>query len=382
VDPQAAAQPAHPARPARAREVARIFLRLGVLGFGGPAAHIALMRTELVQRRRWVSDQEFLDLVGATNLIPGPNSTELAIHLGARRGGRTGFWAAGIAFIAPAVLIVAVLAWAYEHHGTTAAVVDLRYGILPIVVAIIAHAGVGLAATACRTDLHVVIAGAAGGAWLAGVHELVLLALAGLATALPHLARRVPRTLVIVPVAGAAVLHGIGDRVRLFLVFLRIGAVLYGSGYVLVSFLERDLVRGLGWLTPTELLDAVAVGQITPGPVFTTATFVGWQLDGPLGAAIATFAIFAPSFVFVALLRRVVPWIRATPWASAALDGVNAATVGLLFAVVVRLANDALDDWFTVAIALVSLAALAGRRLGPTVLIAVGAAIGALRLLV
>ncbi len=366
---------------ARAGAIAKVFLRLGVLGFGGPAAHIALMRSELVQRRGWVDDQEFLDLVGATNLIPGPNSTELAIHLGARRGGRAGFWAAGFGFIAPAVLIVATLAWLYDRYGTAAALVDVRYGVLPVIVAIVAHAGVGLAATGCRTNAMLVIAGVTAGAWLAGVHELLLLVFAAFVAAIPRIrGTRPPVVLTIAPLLAAVTLHGLGDRVRLFLVFLRIGALLYGSGYVLVSFLERDLVRGLGWLSPTELLDAVAVGQVTPGPVLTTATFVGWQLDGPLGAALATTAIFAPSFAFVALLRRVVPWIRARAWASAALDGVNAATVGLLLAVVVRLANDALTDWYTVGVAIVALTALILRRLGPTTIVIIGALIGVARL--
>lgn len=368
--------------PSPAREVARLFLTLGVIGFGGPAAHIALMRNEVVRRRGWVDDREFLDMVGATNLIPGPNSTELAIHLGHRRAGPRGLVVAGVCFIAPAVVIVGVLAWLYQRSGTDPAVIDLRYGILPVIIAIVAHALVGLARSAVDGLGPAVVAAAAFGAFVAGVHELAILVAAGVVMALwagrHRLGGRL-RSVWLIPavMADAAAAAPVSLR-RLFWVFLEIGSVLYGSGYVLLAFLQRNLVDELGWLTNSQLLDAVAVGQVTPGPVFTTATFVGWQVDGPAGAAVATVAIFLPSFVFVALLGRIVPWMRARPVARAFLGGVTIASLGLMAGVLVRLADVALVDTPTVAVAAGALGVLLATRLNSAWLIGAGAAIGVL----
>jgi chromate transporter len=370
----------------RTREVARVFTKLGFIGFGGPAAHIALMRDEVVRRRRWLDDQSFLDVVGATNLIPGPNSTELAIHLGHRRAGWRGLLVGGLGFILPAVAIVLVIAWLYERYGTDPAVVDLRYGILPVIIAIIVQALWGLARTAGRDAVLVAIGVAAALLWLEGINELVLLAggaLIGTAWVNRHRwLRRPPASdlgSVLAVVGLLRVATTAADDVslgRLLLVFLKVGALLYGSGYVLLAFLEQDLVERLGWLTSTQLLDAVAVGQITPGPVFTTATFVGYQVAGFAGAAVATVGIFLPSFVFVALLAQIVPLIRRSPWAGGALDGVNAASLGLMGGVTFRLADTALTDAFTVLIAAAALVVLVWKRPNSAWVVGAGALIG------
>jgi chromate transporter len=369
----------HRAAPSEVGEVAALFLKLGVLGFGGPAAHIAMMRDEVVHRRGWFDDREFLDLLGATNIIPGPNSTELAMHLGARRAGARGLITAGLCFIGPAVVIVSVLAALYDRYGTEPAVVDMRYGVLPVVIAVVAHALHGLGRTALVSVLSVAIALAAFGAFLAGVHELVVLVVAGLISAL-WVGRRTIRTWPAAfllplwsPVAGSS---GDAPLWRVFLVFVEIGSVLYGSGYVLLAFLEQNFVDELGWLTEQQILDAVAVGQVTPGPLFSTATFVGWQLAGPAGAAVATIGIFLPSFLFVALLARIVPWVQRHPVARAALDGITAASLGLMAAVLVELAGSALTDVLTVVIAFVALALLVFTRVGTAPLIGGGLLIG------
>lgn len=368
--------------PGRVAEVAKLFLTLGVIGFGGPAAHIALMRDEVVRRRQWLDDTEFLEMVGATNLIPGPNSTELAIHLGHRRAGWRGLLVGGVCFIAPAVVIVSVIAWLYERYGTTPQFADIRYGVLPVIVAIIAHAVFALGRTALVAPWRVVLGVAAFVAYLFDVHELLILLVSGVLAALWSTRARVGgalRSLVLAPFIAATDADGTPVTLwRLFLVFLQIGSVLYGSGYVLVAFLQRMLVDDLGWLTAQQVLDAIAVGQVTPGPVFTTATFVGWQIAGPAGAAVATVGIFAPSFVFVALLGRLVPWMRARPLAKAFLDGVTVASLGLMAGVLVELADTALTDALTVLVALVALAVLIGGRLNSAWLVGAGVLIGVL----
>ena len=360
-------------------EVIAVFLRLGVLGFGGPAAHIAMMRDEVVRRRAWIDDAEFLDLVGATNLIPGPNSTELAIHLGARRAGGRGLVAAGVCFIGPAVIMVSALAWMYQRYGTEPAAVDLRYGIMPVIIAIVANALVGLGRTSLTTPIHALVAVGALVGYLWGVHELLILVAAGAIGAAWHhrdaLDGRRLSSVLVLPILAASEATKI-TLWRLFLVFLEIGSVLYGSGYVLLAFLQQNLVDELGWITSQQLLDAVAVGQITPGPVFTTATFVGWQVDGAAGAAVATVGIFLPSFVFVALIGRIVPWMRRRPTAKAFLGGVTAASLGLMAGVLVELVDTAITDAFTVAVAVAALALLVRTKLNSAWLVAAGVAIG------
>jgi len=359
-------------------DVTRLFLRLGVLGFGGPAAHIAMMRDEVVRRRGWLDDGQFLDLVGATNLIPGPNSTELAMHLGAKRAGGRGLVVAGVCFIAPAVVIVGFLAWMYKRYGTDPAAVDLRYGILPVIIAIVANALVGLGRTSLTTVVNAIVAVAALAAYLVGVHELVILVGAGAITALWQLrgqARHNVLSLIVVPLL--AVPHRARVNLwRVFVVFGEVGSVLYGSGYVLLAFLQRNVVDGLGWITSQQLLDAIAVGQITPGPVFTTATFIGWQIGGPAGAAVATAGIFLPSFVFVALLGRIVPWMQRRPTAKAFLAGVTAASLGLMAGVLVDLTDTAITDALTFCVALIALAVLLRTKINSAWLIGAGVAIG------
>jgi chromate transporter len=360
-------------------EVARLFLKLGVVGFGGPAAHVALMRDEVVTRRGWVDDRQFLDLLGATNIIPGPNSTELAMHLGAQRSGGRGLVVAGLCFIGPAVAIVSVIAWLYDRYGTDPVLIDLRYGVLPVVIAIVANALFGLGRTALTSAVMWVVGLAAFAAFLAGVHELVVLVAGGTVTALSSVARgRASLGVFLAPLGWAAAGPDGISLGRVFLVFLEIGSLLYGSGYVLLAFLEQNFVDELGWLTEQQVLDAVAVGQVTPGPLFSTATFVGWQLAGPAGAAVATVGIFLPSFILVAFLARIVPWVQRHPLARAALDGVTAASLGLMAAVLVELGGTALTDVLTVTIAVVALFLVARTRVGSAYLIGAGLVIGLL----
>lgn len=356
------------------KEVTWLFLRLGITAFGGPAAHIALMHHEIVRRRGWVTDERFVDLVGATNLIPGPNSTELAIHLGWIRAGGRGLVVAGACFIAPAAFIVGALAWVYVTYGDTPALEGVLYGIKPVVIAVVAQALVRLVPTAAKTTMLAAMAAAAGVAYLLGANELLLLAIAGTVAAGLGFARRTGgRGLSVwLPIVAAAD----ADVGRLFLVFLRIGAVLYGSGYVLLAFLEAELVERRGWITSEQLLDAVSIGQVTPGPVFTTATFIGYLTDGFWGAVVATIAIFLPSFLFVALLTRLVDRMRASTALGAFLDGVNAAAIGLMAAVAARLAGDALVDPLTVAILVAAAIGLWRTELNSAWIIAGGAGIG------
>lgn len=372
------------------REVALLFLRLGATAFGGPAAHIAMMRHEVVGRLGWMDDQEFLDHAAATNLVPGPNSTELAIVIGHRRAGRWGLVVAGVCFIVPAFLIVLALAVVYDRYGTTPTADDLRFGVLPVIIAVIVVALWSLGRTAVKGWLTGAVVVLSFVAYLAEVPELVILGVAAALGTLPAWLPRAGRSLqaVVAPVVAlAALVRQAADPLRtaadpsllgIAWVFLKIGSILYGSGYVLVAFLEADLVEQRGWLTEEQLLDAVAVGQLTPGPVFTTATFVGHVLAGVPGAVVATVAIFLPAFVFVALLVPVVRWMQRTPWARRALDGLNAAAVGLMAGVVVVLARTAFPDVIAVAIGVVALVVLLRWKVNSAWLVLAGAAIGLL----
>ncbi|MBG0830187.1 chromate efflux transporter [Planomonospora sp. ID67723] len=377
------------ARPGRAlAEVIGIFLKLGVIGFGGPAAHTAMMRDELVRRRGWVSDERFVDLMGATNLIPGPNSTELAIHLGHERARWRGLIAAGVCFILPAFAIVLALAWAYTRYGRTPAAEGLLYGIKPVVVAIVVWALAGLLKTAVKGRLTGLVAAAALAAYLLGVDELLVLAAGGLLV----MAVRTGESWLPRGGAPALFLPLLGDPrfpdptggqlTQLFLNFLKIGSVLYGSGYVLLAFLEGDFVERLGWITGDQLLDAISIGQVTPGPVFTTATFIGYVVAGLPGAVLATVGIFAPSFVFVGLLTRVVDRIRDRAWSSAFLDGVNATALALMAGVTIELAGEAFVDPLTVGLAVLALLLQWRTKLNTAWFIAVAAVIGLARVLI
>lgn len=362
-------------------DVVRLFLRLGLTAFGGPAAHIAMMQHEVVSRRRWMTDQEFLDLVGATNLIPGPNSTEMAIHIGYRRAGWPGLIAGGAAFIVPAMLIVLALAWTYVRYGSTPQAGWLLYGIKPVMMAIIAQALWALGRTAVKDALTAVAGLAAIVLYFLGANEIALLAAAGLAVALVKNARRgIEGMGVLAAVAGAATpavaVAAPFDPGRLFLIFLKIGSVLYGSGYVLLAFLREDFVVRLRWLTDQQLLDAVAIGQFTPGPLFTTATFIGYLLGGVPSALLATAGIFLPSFVFVAASHPFIPRMRASPWAGALLDGVNVASLALMAGVSWRLARAALVDPLTILVAAAALVVLVRFRLNSAWLVLAGALVG------
>jgi chromate transporter len=371
--------------PSRLGEVARLFLKLGIIGFGGPAAHIAMMRDEVVRRRRWVSDERFLDLLGMTNLVPGPNSTEMAIHLGYARAGWPGLVLGGSCFIVPAMLIVLALAWLYVRYGTAPAATSALYGVIPVILAIVAQAMWALARTAVKGPLLGALGLAALALSLAGFNELALLFGGGALVVLARLARRprldVAALAAVVGLPGIALGQGMVAAApvslpTLALVFLKIGATLYGSGYVLLAFLRNDLVDRLGWLGDRQLLDAIAIGQVTPGPVFTTATFIGFVLAGWTGAVLATIAIFLPSFVFVALSHPLLPRLRSSHGTAAFLDGVNVAALGLMAAVTWQLARGAIADWFTVALVVVAGALLLRGGINSVWLIVGGAAAG------
>jgi chromate transporter len=368
-------------------EVAVVFLWLGLTAFGGPAAHVALMEDEFVRRRRWLTREKFLDLTSAAQLVPGPSSTETAIHLGYLRAGWPGLVVAGACFILPAALLVTALGWAYVTFGKLPAVEGLLYGVKSVVVAVVAQALVRFARTVVRTPLLAVVVVAAVVAAALGADALAVLAAAGVGTALARgLARggRRPAALLFGAAAGTvppdpAVPFGLWP---LFLFFLKVGSVLFGSGYVLLAFLRADLVERYHWLTEEQLLDAVAVGQVTPGPVFTTATFIGYILGerhgagGPAGAAVATLGIFLPAFVFVALSGPIVPRLRKYRPAGDFLDGVNAASLALMAVVTWDLGRAALRDWPTVLLAGVSAVLLLRWRVNSVWLILGGGLIG------
>jgi chromate transporter len=368
----------------RLLELARLFLKLGTISFGGPAAHIALMHHEVVERRRWLTDQEFLDLVGATNLIPGPNSTEMAIHVGLVRGGWPGLLIAGACFIAPAVLIVGALAALYVRYGALPQAQALFTVVKPVVIAIVAVALWRLGRTAIKVPWHAGLAVAAVVAAGLGMHELALLAACGLLGAAVSMGLRpmlkTARLLIFVPGSAAAGVSAVSavSLSGLFVVFLKVGAVLFGSGYVLLAFLRADLVERLHWLTESQLLDAISIGQVTPGPVFTTATFIGYQLAGVSGAIVATVAIFLPAFAYVAASGPLVPKLRRSAIATGFLDGVNVASIALMAVVTWQLGRSALIDTTTVAIALASGVAIAA-RVNPTWLIGAAVVVGIVR---
>ena len=347
-------------------DVAKLALKLGFTAFGGPAAHIAMLRDEVVTRRRWLSDEHFLDLLGATNMIPGPNSTEMVIHVGYVRAGWPGLIVAGVGFILPAACIVLALAWAYEHYGTTPTAEWLLYGVKPVIIAIVVQALWGLTKTAVKGPFLAAVGLAALILYLLGVNELALLFGGGLVVlavkSAQHLWRANAAPLLALPLFPGLLTSWLAQAqaaapfnlAQLFLSFLKIGAVLYGSGYVLLAFLRSDFVNRLGWLTDQQLLDAVAVGQFTPGPVFTTATFIGYLLGSWPGAILATVGIFLPSFVFVAATNPLVPRMRRSPVMSALLDGVNVTALGLMAAVTWELGRAAVVDWLTGALALLA----------------------------
>jgi chromate transporter len=375
-------------------ELAFLFLKLGTIGFGGPAAHIAMMEDEVVTRRRWIAREEFLDLVAATNLIPGPNSTEMAIHIGWLRAGWVGLVVAGTCFILPAVVIVSVFAAVYVRYASLPAADAVLVGVKPVVVAIVLQGLARLMRTAVKSIGIAAIGVASIAALIAGVEELLVLAVAAAAAVAigwtgrhgkgPH--RRAPaseRKLMPLTLgaaaSGVAVTAAIATPVGLwplFLAFLKIGSVLFGSGYVLLAFLRAEFVVRLGWLTEGQILDATAVGLVTPGPVFTSATFIGWILAGPAGAATATIGIFLPAFFFVAVTAPFLPRLRRSPGLSDALDGLNVASLALLLAATWQLGRTSIGSAWSALVAVASLVALVRFRVGTLWLLALGGLVG------
>ena len=366
----------------RLTELAVVFGRLGATAFGGPAAHVALMREEVVRRRGWLDDASFLDLLGATNLIPGPNSTELAIHIGFLRGGLPGLVVAGLAFIVPAAGVTLALAWLYVRWSGLPAFEGLLYGVKPVVLAIVIQAIAALAPHAARTARLRWLGAAVALAAAFGVNEIALIFAAGAVSIVSARLGGAGSALAALGIAGysapavAALPAATPTLGALFLAFAKIGSVLFGSGYVLLAFLRAELVERLGWLSESQLIDAIAVGQITPGPVFTTATFIGYVLAGPGGALAATGGIFAPAFVFVALSAPFLARMRASPVAGAFLDGVNVASLALMAVVVGQLGLAAIVDAPTALLGLAAAAALLMLKPNPTWILLAGGAAG------
>ncbi len=361
----------------------RLFVRLSLTAFGGPAAHIAMMEDEVVGRRKWLSRQAFLDLVGATNLIPGPNSTEMTMHVGHVRAGWRGLVVAGASFIIPAALITGIIAWFYVQYGALPQVEALLAGIRPVVIAIIIGAIWRLGRQAVKNWQLLAIGVAVGAAAWLGFSEILALFFGGLVGMIWLRGREgwadrrglVNSVLLVMALIGAvSAILAVGNNAArlwasaadgqpvepssglLFLYFLFIGSVLYGSGYVLFAFLEGGLVQTFGWLTEQQLIDAIAVGQVTPGPVFSAATFIGYVLAGWPGALAATVGIFLPSFIFVAALTRLMPKLRRSAWMAAFLDAINVSAIGLMVVVSIRLGQAALvswQAWLVLAVALI-----------------------------
>jgi chromate transporter len=362
------------------RELALVFLRLGITAFGGPAAHIAMMEDEFVRRRAWLDRAQFLDLVGATGLIPGPSSTELAIYVGYRRAGWRGLLTAGLCFILPAAVMVTAIAWAYVRFGHLPAVGGVLHGVKAVIIAIVAQALAAFARTAIKSRWLLVLALGAAAGTVMGAPPVAVLVTVGIAsTAIRAVRRAGPDANVLVWTAWttSTALGATGGLGKLFLIFLKIGAVVFGSGYVLLAFLRTDLVVGTHWLTEAQLIDAIAVGQFTPGPVFTTATFVGYVVAGPPGALVATIGIFLPSFVLVAVSGPLIPRLRQSHAAGAFLDGINVASLALMAVVGVGLARAALVDVPTISLAAASALALLRWRVNSAWLVLAGGVTGA-----
>jgi chromate transporter len=358
------------------KEVALLFLKLGSLAFGGPAAHIAMMEDEVVKKRKWMTHQHFLDLVGATNLIPGPNSTEMTMHCGHERAGWKGLIVAGICFVFPAVVITMVFAWLYQQYGQLPKVESFIYGIKPAVIAIILGAIYRLGKKALKNVEIGILGLLTLAACLLGVHEIIALFACGFLGLILYFIRNSKNNLysftplILLQVTTSA------SALKILWIFFKVGALLYGSGYVLFAFLDAELVS-TGLLTRQELIDAIAVGQFTPGPVLSTATFIGWQLGGFWGAIAATLGIFLPSFIFVSILNPFIPKMRKSKIFAAFLDAVNIAAVAVIIGVCIEMGKDALTDWRTISIALVSIMAVfVFKKMNPAFIIIGGALFG------
>jgi chromate transporter len=344
------------------KEVIGLMLRLGLTAFGGPAAHIAMLHQEVVVKRSWITEQQFLDYLGLVNLIPGPNSTELVMHVSLEKAGWRGLWLGGMAFIVPAASITLFFAWLYQQYGTTPIGTGILAGVKPVVIAVVAQAIYALLRPALKAPSLMLIAACAFIGYLLGINELILM----LVLVFGHfMFTRAKPTLVLEPISLSLI----------FLLFLKIGATLYGSGYVLLAYLKNEFVTK-GWLTEPQLLAAIAIGQLTPGPVFSSATFVGFQMAGLGGALLATIGIFLPAFIFVWLTHPLLEKLRALPWTSRVLDAVNAAALGLMLGVLIILTRDAIVNVPTALIAVFAALGLIRFKINSTWLIAIGALLG------
>lgn len=360
-------------------DVAKLFLKLGFTAFGGPAAHIAMMQEEVVNKRKWLNEQEFLDLIGATNLIPGPNSTEMAIHIGKKRAGWPGLMIAGLCFIIPAVLITYIFAWLYKVYGHLPEVAPYVYGIKPAIIAIILSAVYPLAKKSVKSLTLAIIGLVVLACSYVGVSEIYLMFGAGIVT---MLFREISKqksehshSLIFIPLlqVPASIILTISNM-KLFWTFFKIGSILYGSGYVLFAFLDTELVS-TGLLSRQTLIDAIAVGQFTPGPVFSTITFIGYQMNGWSGAIMATIGIFLPAFIFVALLDTLLKKMRSSVRLSIFLDAVNVASVAIIVSVCITMGKETITDWRTVLIALIGLVVTFGYKKINSALIVLGGSV-------
>lgn len=361
--------------------IAGLFVRLGFTAFGGPAAHIAMLEEEVVSRRKWMSREHFLDLMGATNLIPGPNSTEMVMHTGLHRAGIPGLIVAGVSFILPAAGLTLLLAYFYVAYGSLPAVEPFLIGVQPAVLVIIAGAIIKLGKKALKQRYYLLIGLAVMAASLAGINEVIAILAGGFLGMLGIRAKEQYFSPAILFFPVLSLTEANSEKLwALFLSFLKIGAILFGSGYLLVAYLEGELVEKLGWLTQQQLLDAIAAGQFTPGPVLTTATFIGYQIGGWSGAALATLGIFLPSFCFVALLNPLIPRLRNSVWSAAFLDAVNISAVGIMLAVLMQMGYQTLFvpvDWKAIVVLLVSAAFFFGqKRFGSMMTVVLGIVLG------
>lgn len=358
------------ARTGDLKEVAKLFLRLGCIGFGGPAVHIAMMEEEVVRKRKWITPEHFIDLIGATNLIPGPNSTEMAMHCGHERAGGKGLVVAGVCFIAPAVVITAVFAWAYQQYGRLPEVKPFIYGIKPAIISVVVALMITLGKKALKSVELWVIGVIAAALSIYGLNEIFVLFGAGLVGVIIHQFKNGKPTLNgFLPVLSISSVH-----LKIFWLFLKIGSILYGSGYVLFAFLNTELVQ-TGMLTKQSLIDAIAVGQFTPGPVFSSATFIGWQMDGWQGALGATIGIFLPSFLFVGLLNPLVSRLRRSKITTAFLDAVNIVSIALILAVCFDMGKTSITDWKTIVIAVLGFGITFGFKKVNSAFVVIGGAL-------
>ena len=363
------------------KDIAKLFLKLGIIGFGGPAAHIAMMQDEVVTKRKWLTEQHFLDLVGATNLIPGPNSTEIAIHIGHEKGGWKGLIVAGLCFILPAVFITGIFAYFYKQYGQIPEIQPFIYGIKPAIIAIILSAIFPLAKKSLKSTPIIIIGLLVLLGSLFSINEIYLMFGAGFsALFLAYLRNKKQDNIIsflplsLLQITNTTILSA--TNANLFWIFLKIGAILYGSGYVLFAFLDTELVA-TGLLTRQQLIDAIAVGQFTPGPVFSSVTFIGYQINGLRGAIVSTIAIFLPSFVFVALLNPIVKKMRNSELFSAFLDAVNVASVAIIIAVCFEMGKETITDWQTILIAVLSIVIAFGyKKLNSAFVVLGGSLIG------